>query len=254
MNCADTQNRIHAYIDGELDLTNVLDLEEHLSGCSACKQVHQKYTVSHTMLMRHATYYAAPSNLRGRIRASIQPGNAPIRLPRPTLLFPVKTRLGAALAFSIVVTCAATFYFAAPAEKDRLPEEIVSSHVRSLMSGRLADVASTDRRVVKPWFSGKLDFPPPVDDLASRGFALVGGRLDYIKERRVAALVYSHRGHPINVFVWPAASDDARPQIQSHRGYNLVNWTHAGMFFCAVSDLSRTELVELARIFQAANG
>ena len=109
------------------------------------------------------------------------------------------------------------------------------------------DVESTDQHTVKPWFDGKLDFAPPVVDLATQGFPLVGGRLDYIGRRDVAALVYQRQKHFINVFLWPEEDNGAKPpEVQTIQGYNVVSWSHNGMNYYAVSDLNTTELHQFA--------
>jgi mycothiol system anti-sigma-R factor len=252
MNCAVTQNWIHVYMDGELDPTTAIDIEQHLHRCPACNESYQKHNVSRAIVRKYATYRTAPQSLRRRIHASIDTVHKqPQRLPH-WLASWGWSRFGPALACSMVIAWTVTYFVAVPTEINRLPDEIVSSHVRSLISSHLSDVTASDQTAVKHWFVGKLDFSPPVDDFANRGFSLVGGRIDYLKDRRVAALVYRHDGHPINVFVWPAAAGDAPLHTLSRRGYSLVNWTYAGMFFCAVSDLSSTKLAELARLLQSA--
>jgi anti-sigma factor RsiW len=119
------------------------------------------------------------------------------------------------------------------------------------MAGHLVDVRSSDQHTVKPWFEGKLDFPPPVPDLKDEGFLLVGGRLDYLNDRPVAALVYQRREHFINVFIWPSIGGAARAiHAVTQRNYHLVNWKHADLTFWAVSNLNENELAEFVRLIQ----
>jgi anti-sigma factor RsiW len=140
------------------------------------------------------------------------------------------------------------FLVLTPAEQN-LTEQLAAAHVRALQPGHLEDVVSTDQHTVKPWFDGRIDFAPPVRDLAAAGFPLKGGRLDYIDGRPVAALVYQRDKHIIDLFVWPGAADAvSNPATDDRTGYNIVHWIQDGMTFWAVSDVDRGQL----RAFTAA--
>jgi anti-sigma factor RsiW len=144
-------------------------------------------------------------------------------------------------------------YFFTPSSPDEaLIQQVVSSHIRSLMANHLVDVASTDQHTVKPRFDGKLDFAPPVIDLASKGFHLVGGRLDYLDNRPVAALVYRYQKHIINLFIWPSTSgEDTTPQMTSQQGYNVIYWKQSGMDYWAVSDVGEAQVQQFAHLIQS---
>lgn len=127
-----------------------------------------------------------------------------------------------------------------------LVDDLVASHVRAQLSGHDIDVVSSDQHTVKPWFNGRLDYAPPVEDLAEDGFALAGGRLDYVDHRRVAVLVYRYRKHIIDVYVMPATGSGARaPTALTSDGYALASWRARGMIWWAVSDAEPAVLAQL---------
>jgi anti-sigma factor RsiW len=197
------------------------------------------------LIRREATRHAAPVGLAERIAADLR-GTAPAAAP-PTPARPWRRWFDAALVFGAGAATAWLVLASVvlPGSADGIGDEIAASHVRSLMAAHLTDVTSTDRHTVKPWFAGKLDFSPPVTDLAAQGYALAGGRLDVIGGRPVAALVYQERQHVINLFVWPAPA--GRTSAQTRQGYSLVGWTQGGMQFWAVSDASLPDLQAFAQ-------
>lgn len=201
------------------------------------------------MIRREGTRHAPPAALAERIRADLQGGQAPPARPRRA---PVSGRW--LQAFALFGAGAATAWGLALAllvvpVQDATSEAVTDSHVRSLMASHLADVASTDQHTVKPWFAGKLDFSPPVIDLAAEGMPLAGGRLDVVDGHPVAALVYRSGPHVINLFVWPAAQGtSSAPRLLARRGYNLVHWAQGGMQAWAVSDLNASELRAFAAL------
>ena len=128
-------------------------------------------------------------------------------------------------------------------QSNSIAQDVISSHLRSLLATHLFDVPSTDQHTVKPWFDGKLKFSPPVQDFAEHGFRLTGGRLDYLNGREVAALVYQRRLHIINLFIWP--SESSRNTVAtsfSKDGYNVLHWAHEGFEFWAVSDVNAEDM------------
>ena len=245
MNCVEAEHLVQLYIDQELDLVRVVDVDRHLQSCAACRELYDRQRGLRSALRRDADYHRAPPELRERLRFALRAETK--GAARPRLLWPGRWNTGLAVAATVVLSVSAALFIALPTPQDRLENDIVSSHVRSLMANHLSDVASSDQHTVKPWFNGKLDYSPPVNDLTSQGFPLIGGRLDYLDGRPVAALVYRHRQHMINLFVWPGAgAHERKPQALSRQGYHLLRWTQGGMEFWAVSDLNETELTKFA--------
>ena len=246
MNCQETQLWLHGYLDAELDLARTIEIEQHLHGCEGCTQIYRNQQALRAALRSSGLYATAPARLRVRIQAQASQDTRPSRVIRWPWL-----SLAAALACTLILVVGLGRGWFAPAADDGIAQEVLASHVRSLMADHLADVASSDKHTVKPWFDGKLDFSPPVQDLVDQGFPLVGGRLDYIGDRAVAALVYRRQKHIINLFIWPASqSVRAAPTTAIRQGYNIAQWTSAGMTYWAVSDLNNDELREFVRLIQ----
>ena len=242
MSCELVERDVDAYLDRELDAEASSAVRDHVRTCASCRrQLAQRETLSR--LVRRAPYYSAPDRLRARVLAQSARATS------------VRRALTWAAAAVLVVSVGAGMTLWRPAS-DRgaaIADEVVNGHVRSLMANHLFDVESTDLHTVKPWFLGKLDFSPPVVDLVSNGFPLVGGRLDYVGGRPVAALVYLRQKHTINVFVSPAGGDPStRDLVLTVRGFNLRHWIHNGMSFWAVSDLNSAELSEFTSALQAS--
>jgi anti-sigma factor RsiW len=177
-------------------------------------------------------------------------GTALARLPRSArsalsgMGWPL--RYGAMLALACLLSAATAWWAATSFEQTALVErDVLAAHVRGLLQDSPIQVASSDAHVVKPWFAGRLEFAPEVNDLAAEGFPLVGGRLDYVDGRRVGAIVYKRRLHTISVFMWPTSKPDAVPRVATRNGYNLVSWCRHGLAYWAVSDLGAGDLSQL---------
>lgn len=232
---------IHALIDGELDVVHAGEVEARIAACAACGQRYAALLAIRRVLAADDARAAAPERLRRRLTQSVRAAAAPARRGPPAA-FRRWTWVGSGAGLAIAA-CAAGLMVALPISREQsLGRELIADHVRSLQVAHLTDVETSDQHVVKPWFSGKLDFSPPVIDLKDQGFPLTGGRLDYLDHRAVAALVYRRGRHVINLFVRPAAAEVTSPAVQSIDGYTLRHWRAGGMAFWAVSDVNPADL------------
>jgi anti-sigma factor RsiW len=242
MNCETAHPLIAAYVDGELDLVNSLAVEEHMAGCPSCARMREGQREWHAALSGKSgdLYYQAPASLKRSVRASIASKE---RRPFLAGWFRPARWVPALATVALAVVFIGGIVYLRPQPEKAIAAEVASAHVRSLMAAHLLDVPSSDRHTVKPWFAGKLDFSPAVPDLGDKGFPLIGGRLDYIQGRSVAALIYQRNKHVINVFVWPGESGSGALTVS---GYHLVHWTASGMTYWAVSDLNEAELKDFS--------
>ncbi len=250
MNCQEAQSLINGYVDGELDLVRNLDIDAHLEKCVLCSQVYKNHRVLRDGIKSGTLYFTAPPDLQRKVQLSVR--KAARAEGRPRFLPKGWLRIAAPAAAAAIMVLALVPLLRGPSADDLLTREVLSSHVRSLLADHLTDVSSSDQHTVKPWFNGKMDFSPPVKDLAEQGFPLIGGRLDYIGNRPVAALVYQRRKHFINLFVWPSeVKSDVGPKSLSRQGYNLFYGVKAGMTYWAVSDLEKSELQNFVQLAQS---
>jgi anti-sigma factor RsiW len=254
MTCDEAEILLHALIDGELDAGNARAVEDHIAGCPHCAAQLADYREMSKVMAGADLRFAAPPSLRRRVEAS---------LPQTRTLNPQTRTLnrrwmlrGFAMG-SAVSAIAATGLFAIVLRDDdqqRILSEVVSAHLRSLQAGHLTDVVSTDQHTVKPWFNGRLDVSPPVIDLTGQGFTLIGGRLDYVDNRAIGAVVYKRRAHVINLFVAQTSNMERKPaRIETVQGFNIRRWSDRGLNYWAVSDIGVDELAEFGEKFEAAS-
>jgi anti-sigma factor RsiW len=247
--CTDAQTLIESYVDGELDLVHYVEIEEHLGNCPICAPTHQDALELRSRIREEVPYFRASADLQQRIRAIAREKRAETNRS----LVPLWAWSGAiaAVVLFAVITVGLVRRASESSREQMITQEIVADHLRSLMANHLTDVTSTDQHNVKPWFNGKLDFAPPVNDFAPEGFPLIGGRLDYLAGRPVAALVYQRRLHPINLFVWAAPEKYAEKATpQTRQGYSILLWARDGMTYCAISDLAADEMQTFAALLQ----
>jgi anti-sigma factor RsiW len=282
MNCEEATKLMDGYLDRELDPITSQTIEQHLRECPKCDQAYKIHGSLIHAIGNATPYYKAPAELRERIQSSLRDEIAelprrnvardteplfPRRQPRPrAILWETSWNwlaLAAAIIFAAIIALTLVPRLQRPEADQFLATQLIASHVRSLMANHLTDVASSDQHTVKPWLDAKLDFAPPVVDLSSEGFPLVGGRLDYLANRPVAALVYQRRKHFINLFVWPAetgadtttrsAGNKQRSltlKAISRQGYHLLHWLDSEFNYWAISDISAEELQEFEQLFE----
>jgi anti-sigma factor RsiW len=247
MSCVETRILLHALLDGELDAGHAREVEAHLRDCAPCSgefRAHRR--MQEAIASAAALRFDAPLSLRRRIEKALPLAPQRTASRRGILQgFVMGTALSTAMAASLVIGVIRSD------EQGRLLGDVVSAHVRSLQGAHLTDVETSDQHTVKPWFNGKLDLAPPVVDLTARGFTLIGGRLDYLDGRTVAAVVYRRRKHIINLFV-ASAADLGRQglKLEMSQGYNIYRWSERGLDFLAVSDINTDELREFVEKFE----
>ena len=269
MNCSAAGSWVDALLDGELDPKNAAEVEAHLEACPACKQRYEAKRALSSNMRRLDLGHTAPESLRRRIAAgleeaarvgSVEPGST----GSPSVSATSGQRAATARAatrgparwlvlagWPVALAASALLASVLLQQRSQEADEVVAAHVRSLLADHLNDVVSSSHHTVKPWFAGKINFAPPVPDLSSQGFELVGGRLDYLEHQQVAALVYRKHGHIINVLASLPGRDTASlPQTARVQGYSLRSWKQAGLNLVAVSDIDPVELANLEQGFE----
>lgn len=243
--CVDQELLLGGLVDGELDAANTAMVEAHVARCEACREELERLQAVRNLLQLDGVRDRAPESLARRIAAAPELASKAANENRvPTWLAPgVAGALAASLAMVSLMT---------PATTAAVDQELVSSHVRSLQPGHLTDVQTTNQHIVKPWFNGRIDFAPPVPELADKGFPLVGGRLDSIDGKTVPAIVYKRRLHTVNLYVWPAKESGERSFVKD--GFAVREWTRNGLRFAAVSDIPAAELEQFEQLFVQRSG
>ncbi|PYJ76992.1 MAG: anti-sigma factor [Verrucomicrobia bacterium] len=275
MNCEEATKLMDGYLDGELDPITSEKIEQHLRDCRKCEEAYEAHTALTHAISRGAPYYKAPIELRQRVHSSLRdevadkPARTVLRRsqllvrtkqPEPrTVLFGTPWNwlslaglgLAAAVIFAAIIFSNLAPVLRRPGADQFLATQLIASHVRSLMANHLTDVPSSDQHTVKPWLDAKLDFAAPVVDLSGEGFPLIGGRLDYLDNHPVAALIYQRRKHFINLFIWPtAAGTTETKKTMTRQGYHLLHWVDPDFNYWAVSDVSDSELQTFNQHFE----
>lgn len=234
--------QLNAFVDGELALAEQLALEARLATDPALQSRVEALRALRDAVRERADYHALPADLWADVAAAVPVARPPAGRRwlawRPIAWTLTPAMLLVALVLGVLQ----------PVWRDaRLQDEVIAGHVRATLSQRLVDVASSDQHTVKPWLSSRLDYSPPVHEPALPGVEFLGGRVDYLDGRPVAALVYRERRHLVDVFVWPTGAADSAPRMTSERGFQVARWSQRGMAHWAVSDLNGEELASLVR-------
>jgi anti-sigma factor RsiW len=240
--CVDQELLLGGLVDNELDAANVAMVEAHVARCEGCREELERLQAVRNLLRSEGVRHSAPAALSRRI-ASMPELAAPRASNDNRLLRWLGPGVIGALAASLALVT-----LMPPGADSVVDQEIVSSHVRSLQPGHLTDVQTTNQHIVKPWFNGRIDFSPPVPELADQGFPLAGGRLDSINGKTVAAIVYHRRLHTVNLFIWPARDAAERSFVKD--GFTVKEWSRNGLRFAAVSDIAPAELQQFHKLFE----
>jgi anti-sigma factor RsiW len=252
--CSRWELMLHGFLDRELDAAHSLEFEQHLATCPHCAGQLKRFQTLKQAVSQKGVRWRAPDHVRAQVLAAIAHEAEAEARPQVSTSDKIFGWIRQWLFVpSLAALAASLLLVLAPVQhQTSIQEEVVAGHVRSLLANHLTDVATSDQHTVKPWFNGKIDFSPPVVDLAPQGFPLVGGRVDYIGGRVVAALIYRRRGHLINVFIWPAPPGGTTETMRD--GYNIENWSKDGLTFWAVSDAAADEISGFREAFLEQTG
>jgi anti-sigma factor RsiW len=245
--CARFRRQIDPALDGEAEAEARAELQRHMDRCEACARLYRSRRQLSRAVGEGATRFVPSPAFQDRIRAAVMPAATPVTPAKPSWR-PSWPERGVLAGSGLALAASLALWITLPGQEDRLTHDLLSAHVRALMVDHLTDVQSSDRHTVKPWFNGKLALSPPAVDLADSGFALVGGRLDYIDDTAAAVLVYRHAAHVIDLFVWlPRDSDgnggaQTSPRSTQRQGYHMIRWRQDHIAYALVSDLNPAEL------------
>ncbi len=247
-----------SFVDGELPVDEMAQIQEHLQNCAECAREHRRLVDTSSLIKGRLMRYEAPDVLKARIRASIAGGAREVATPSrylPSAWSRGWPRTAAAVALVAITSSALTVVAVQRnASATSVADQVLASHIRSLMLGHLTDVMSNDQHNVKPWFNGRVNVSPEVPRLDSVGYTLAGGRLDYVDGHTAASVIYTRRQHVINVFSWPTpGAPDLASTLANKNGYHLIRSRHSGVELWIVSDLNSPELEEFAQRFDSAS-
>jgi anti-sigma factor RsiW len=236
--------RVHAYLDGELDVFNSSAISRQIANDPSLRAEVERIEALRSAIREKLPLEPVPGHVKAKIDRTIGPSR---KVESPSW-----RALAASVMLGMVLASGSTWFFLRPLSEDRLGQSVVDGHMRALLAGQVTNVASSDRHTVKPWFNGRLPQSPQVADLAQEGFPLVGGRIDVVDGTPVPTLVYGRRSHVISLMALPSSGFERESSRNSIKGYNLINWRDGDVHYWAASDLNAAELETFARSFRTA--
>ena len=251
MPCEVEDIKLAQFFDGELPSADQASLARHIASCNSCSQSLRRLIVIRDMLKKETP--AVPDGLAAKVGAAL--ANETEKSELLSSIFAPRWRfVGLAASYVAVAIGATTLGYMLMSRQlgaDVVTHDVVAAHVRALMQDAPYQVASSDQHTVKPWFAGRAEFSPQVRDFSSQGYALVGGRMDYVDGHRVAAMVYRHDKHLIDLMMWPATSSDSAPQFSMSEGFHIASWIEGGLEAQAISDMGADEMKAFSSLASA---
>ena len=253
MPCDVQREKLDAYFDGELPGGEQATLARHIAGCTFCTQALRQLQALRARLKKEAP--ALPDGLAARVALALtDAGDVQVAPAAIASRWRMPQLAGLAASYAAVAVVAGGLGYSLMARQqvtESIGHDVVAAHVRALMQEAPYQVASSDQHTVKPWFAGRAEFSPQVRDFGPQGFALAGGRLDYVAGQRVAALVYRHDKHVIDLLMWPTAKPDTGPQFSMREGFHMASWISGGLEAQAISDMGADEMKAFAGLASA---
>jgi anti-sigma factor RsiW len=246
-----------AFVDGEVDDAQAAAVERHIAECAECQAFCADAAALSDAIRSSATRHVAPPKLRERVAAALEAADGG-NIVRPDWRAASDARasprsfwMGALGGMGVTGLAASlAMLVMLPPSATTLADQVTDAHTHALMSGHAIAVASSDHHTVKPWFAGRIDISPPVQDFASQGFKLTGGRVDKVAGARAAVLTYQHGRHEVDLYVW-ADRGSTLPQSAVRHGYHLVFWRSGDLNFAAISDTAVPELADFVQLIRS---
>ncbi len=250
MNCRDIEENTHAFLDGALSDMQAEAIRHHLGACAACRREVELARTLESAVRVVVAEDKPPENLWNRIAGNLADGHGSKRRIRGSVW------TGVAAAIALLALATVQSFLAKPVAVVEVPVSEMRTFVESR---RPLDVATTDPQQLLAWFDGKVDFRLPPPPSTVKPVRLVGGRLCYFLDRRVASYMYRHGDRYVSLYIFSESGLEIPERVSAslaqgvsasvHRreGFTHVVWVEEGFVYSLVADLSTEEIVDLAR-------